>query len=1002
MEIPGVKAARWSMFAAAITVWLLAGCQSSSVSLKEAEEIALDFDSASFTPPPKKITDLYSMLLVPQVAPTEQLGPDCAGEDDGKWVSRFKEYQSYYQPYEKIDQESTSTGRWNINYAWQLPKGIAIMEIRRGNLPEAIAAFKDYLSKIPDRKKGAKIAAYAQYAVMLAGLGDLEAAEDALSNAEFWEDQARNRRPDIIPFHDHWLFHAKGAIAEGRGRLREAEAYYRESLRNIEIAKWYSPEVGLKHGLLAGVLAGQGRLLEAENEARLGIKHNLDNARKAQVVTASIIYRLARILLDQGRSAEAERVAASAVWTYQLSCMPGQSVEFAEARRALAEAYASEGRYDEALGLFSAIRDAMGQGSKSLSIRFDGDLTWTYALIRAGHTGEARGRLQKALARLRDTHGEQHPKIAESLGFLAMVEAKDGNQAQAETLYRQAVDVLQDPRQRTGVRPNNLRLVIEGYLDFLKDRARHDRQAADTMFRLVEILRGSTVQEAVASMGSRAAAGTPELAKLLRKAQDARARLAALEVTYSNALVTGVRAEQIKSDIERLKLALEALQSEVNKRFPDYAELAQPKPASLELVQGLLQQHEALIATYVGEQESYVWAIDGNGKFAFAPIGLGRDALTAEVKALRKAMAPTGPKLSDIPDFDVARAYRLYAKLLKPVAAGWKDSDSLMVVAHGPLGYLPFGALPTEQVELGSKRQPLFARYRDVPWLIKERAVASLPSASSLQSLRRLAKAPAGRKPMIGFGDPWFNPEQLKQAQVAAVTMRGAGQMSFRAAPAIKDLNSATIADLPRLPDTADELRDIARAIGADPNKDLRLGKQANEQAVKSADLTGYRTVVFATHGLVPGELDGLTQPALALSAPAVAGVDGDGLLTMDEVMGLNLNADWVVLSACNTGSGEGAGAEAVSGLGRAFFYAGARSLLVSNWPVETTSARRLTSGIFAHQLEGRSAALRTSMLDLLDNGTYQNPKTGKAVFAYAHPIFWAPFTLMGDGARGH
>src|SRR5690606_12703423 len=120
----------------------------------------------------------------------------------------------------------------------------------------------------------------------------------------------------------------------------------------------------------------------------------------------------------------------------------------------------------------------------------------------------------------------------------------------------------------------------------------------------------------------------------------------------------------------------------------------------------------------------------------------------------------------------------------------------------------------------------------------------------------------------------------------------------------------------------------------------LHLGKAANEAAVKRADLTQYRVLAFATHGLVPGELDGLGQPALALSAPEVAGIDGDGLLAMDEILGLKLDADWVVLSACNTGSGANAGAEAASGLGRAFFYAGTRALLLTNWSVHSASAK--------------------------------------------------------------
>jgi CHAT domain-containing protein len=165
--------------------------------------------------------------------------------------------------------------------------------------------------------------------------------------------------------------------------------------------------------------------------------------------------------------------------------------------------------------------------------------------------------------------------------------------------------------------------------------------------------------------------------------------------------------------------------------------------------------------------------------------------------------------------------------------------------------------------------------------------------------------------------------------------------------------------------------------------------------------LVDRRVVMFATHGLVPGDLDGLTQPALALSAPSVAAGGGDGLLTMDKILGLKLDADWVVLSACNTATGDGAGAEAVSGLGRAFFYAGARAVLVTNWPVETGSAKVLTTDTFHRQATNtalsRAAALQQAMLGLIDGNGLVDAQQ-KTVFSYAHPIFWAPFSLVGDG----
>jgi CHAT domain-containing protein len=284
--------------------------------------------------------------------------------------------------------------------------------------------------------------------------------------------------------------------------------------------------------------------------------------------------------------------------------------------------------------------------------------------------------------------------------------------------------------------------------------------------------------------------------------------------------------------------------------------------------------------------------------------------------------------------------------------------------------------------------------------------VTQVPSVAALIVLRGLPAANPNRRAFVGFGDPWFSAQQAAQArrenadmQVAAVD---ASSLHLRSAPATEGLASATLADLPRLPDTAAEVRDVALALHADPNKDVYLGAAASERQVRTMKLDDRRVVMFATHGLVPGDLDGLSQPALALTAPAAANVEGDGLLTMEKILGLKLDADWVVLSACNTAAGSGAGADAVSGLGRAFFYAGARALLVTHWPVESTSARLLTTTTFRRQAADarltRADALRESMLGLIDGPGRIDPTSGKIVHSYAHPIFWAPFALVGDG----
>jgi CHAT domain-containing protein len=194
------------------------------------------------------------------------------------------------------------------------------------------------------------------------------------------------------------------------------------------------------------------------------------------------------------------------------------------------------------------------------------------------------------------------------------------------------------------------------------------------------------------------------------------------------------------------------------------------------------------------------------------------------------------------------------------------------------------------------------------------------------------------------------------------------------------------------LPETAGELRAVAKRLGA-PETELKLGSSATETAVKTTDLRDYRIVYFATHGLVAGEVKGLAEPALALTLPRDPSELDDGLLTASEVAQLKLNAEWVVLSACNTAAGDKPGAEALSGLARAFSYAGARALLVSHWRVDSEAAARLTTSTFEalqkDQRIGRAEALRRAMLAYMNDTS--GPRNG-------YPDYWGPFSIVGEG----
>jgi len=188
----------------------------------------------------------------------------------------------------------------------------------------------------------------------------------------------------------------------------------------------------------------------------------------------------------------------------------------------------------------------------------------------------------------------------------------------------------------------------------------------------------------------------------------------------------------------------------------------------------------------------------------------------------------------------------------------------------------------------------------------------------------------------------------------------------------------------------------VARDVHGDPG-DIYLGARATERQVKklseTRELAQYRIVHFATHGALAGQIRGNSEPGLILTPPDAPSEEDDGYLTASEIAGLKLDADWVILSACNTAAGGAEGAEALSGLARAFIYAQARALLVSHWEVKSGTTVKLITGamsrLAADKSMGRAEAMRQSELALIDEGEPVE----------AHPSYWAPFVVVGEGA---
>src|SRR6185312_6436713 len=288
-------------------------------------------------------------------------------------------------------------------------------------------------------------------------------------------------------------------------------------------------------------------------------------------------------------------------------------------------------------------------------------------------------------------------------------------------------------------------------------------------------------------------------------------------------------------------------------------------------------------------------------------------------------------------------ANELYMALFGAVEQLVKDKCNLLVAPMGTLTALPFHLLVTEKPPAPVPDN--IEGYRNAAWLLKRQAISVLPSVSSLKALRGFAHRDQAAKPMTGFGDPIFDPsEGRSERRTASRNVTSLAYTDFWQGVGVDRGRLAQA--LPQLPDTADELKAIGKDLGVAAS-DIHLGTDASETTVKHAPLADYRIVYFATHGLVAGDIKGVAEPSLALSIPKLPSALDDGLLTASEVAQLKLNADFVVLSACNTIAGDKPGAEALSGLARSFFYAGARSLLVTHWSVDSEAATRLATSTF-------------------------------------------------------
>jgi len=1020
-----------------IVVFLIA-CAQTKMSVEEAKEVTISIGGKLYVPPPRRIDDILTILdqpgkFDPELAKKAKLQVDAQPPqtNDTARLAHFYydrgfaafNYGRYNQYLKDIHTAADYAQKAKMD-TFQKAKFI-------WRLGEAESWFGNYKQAIGYLKQSLEIFEMARTYFVLAKLyfmsGDFdsgnEAAETGIKLVNKWIASGKTD-----PYVVYWRYAIDALLANEYGRYAEAESNYRAMLkidydhRNRYVGLYLNRRFWIAENLLK-----QGRVVEAELEAREALTEALGLSGMASDTTLKLCMVLAKIKASQGQLLQAEQLVEAAIQYRKGSGLSDKSVSMALAYSMKGNILVKKYDFSGAVKQYEIAREFLPEYNYLYEKIYKRDPNFIISLIKTSRYEEAMSLISSAYKIVKDSFGEDHERTAILQGLRGMAYNDMNNRSQALKDFSTAVPIL--VKNRFYKYKTVKKIIIEDYIDLLTDihgqkiEKEFKIDAPTEAFLLTDAIYKSSVQKALGASGARSAIRDSELAKLVRREQDTFQKVQAFEASITNLLSlpagqqNQVAIHNLKANITTLRDARGVLLNEIKSRFPKYSDFANPQAASISSVQQHLHRTEALVLIWVGYNRTYVWAVPHKGKFRFAAVPVGKRAVQKLVHSLRKSLDPAALTLGDIPPFDLNLAYALFAKLLSPVEDGWKDASDLIVVATGPLGQLPLSILPTNPVKLGSETDELFGNYRTVPWLIRKVSITRHPSASAFVTQRKFPKETANRVFFAGFGDPLFNREQLAQAekekfkqksvmpkQQNNIHLRGI-RVSESGNLDSEKITTIHIDSLQRLPDTADEIKSIANALGADSNGNIFLRQQASERQVKTMNLSDRSIIVFATHALIPGDLDGLNQPALALSAPAVTGDNEDGLLKMEEILQLKLNADWVVLSACNTGAAQGAGAEFVSGLGRAFFYAGTKAILVSMWPVETTSARTLTTALFRYQKHektlSRARALRKSMLSLIDSPGYVDGRTGKVVASYAHPLFWAPFILVGDG-DGH
>lgn len=770
------------------------------------------------------------------------------------------------------------------------------------------------------------------------------------------------------------VLHNLATALFAQGYMAEAEATYRRILDEDDPNPAAPARRESTRTNLAFALEGQNRLREAEAEHRKVLAQRKSAGADQELEAAASMNNLGANLTAQGRLAEAEPLLRSGLEIRERVLGP-RSLNTGFSLAALASNLAQQGKAAAALPLAQRLvelrRNAVGELHPETAAAFQ--LLATIALDAGQHSRALEASRLALAARVPETLREEA-----ALSDSARMAIRSAPGSAALTLARAA-------------------WVAAGRKAASWDAGKPPALMAEA-FVAAQKIPVSATAEALSHAAARRAAAGAGLGNLAQQLQNQLTARIELDRSLVDAVVQGKNGTELKSRQAKLDKDIADAEEALRRAYPDFFNYARPQPLGVDALSGpdgLLKDDEVLVLMTpgAGKHRGLVFAVTREGG-AWAEIPLDAAALQAKIQRFRLLLdlasnrsADAPATISDVDDFDWTAAAELYTVLFSapPVSSRLHAKKRWILAPQGVLLSLPYTALVPQRPTGATRGAPAL---RAADWLGIAKVLSITPSVASVQVLRTQAtQGPRPSRPFFGVGDPVFAGAADADLPEATSYYRGG----------LADVDA--VRRLARIPGTAKEIAELARQLGAS-RSDYLLGTQATETEIKrrnaQGELAQTSVVVFATHGLLNGDPhNSLAEPALALTPPAQPSENDDGLLAASEAAQLQLNADWVILSACNTAAGDRVNGEGLSGLTRAFLSAGGRGLVVSHWRVPDTVAGRITTRAveLSRTRSGlpRGQALQLAMQELIDDDSRDASSA-----PLSHPGIWAAFTYVG------